>query len=58
MAREGLRFELTSAFQKALRQNETIILKGLKVGEPAPAQTRRYHRPGRSKGRRRCAAWS
>ncbi len=32
MAREGLSFELTSAFQKALRQNETIILKNLVVG--------------------------
>ena len=32
MAREGLRFDLGSAFQKALRQKETITVKGLKVG--------------------------
>jgi chemotaxis methyl-accepting protein methylase/flagellar motor protein MotB len=32
MAREGLRFDLGSAFQKALRQNEAITVKGLKVG--------------------------
>ena len=32
MAREGLRYELAGAFQKALRQKETILLHGLKVG--------------------------
>jgi two-component system CheB/CheR fusion protein len=32
MAREGLRFELTSAFQKAVRQNEAITVRGCKVG--------------------------
>ena len=32
MAREGLRFDLGSAFQKALRQKEAIAVKGLKVG--------------------------
>lgn len=32
MAREGLRYELTGAFQKALRQSEKISLHGLKVG--------------------------
>jgi two-component system CheB/CheR fusion protein len=32
MAREGLRFELGSAFQKALRQNMPVSVKGLKVG--------------------------
>jgi chemotaxis methyl-accepting protein methylase/flagellar motor protein MotB len=32
MAREGLRFELGSAFQKALRQKAAISAKGLKVG--------------------------
>ena len=32
MAREGLRYELTSAFQKALRQKGTVTLQGLKVG--------------------------
>jgi two-component system CheB/CheR fusion protein len=32
MAREGLRFELAGAFQKALRQKEAVTLRGLKVG--------------------------
>ena len=32
MAREGLRFDLGSAFQKALRQKEPITVRGLKVG--------------------------
>ncbi|MBN1509152.1 MAG: PAS domain-containing protein [Sedimentisphaerales bacterium] len=31
MAREGLRFELTGAFQKALRQKNAVTLRGLKV---------------------------
>jgi two-component system CheB/CheR fusion protein len=31
MAREGLRYELTSAFQKALRQKGTVALKGLRI---------------------------
>jgi two-component system CheB/CheR fusion protein len=38
MAREGLRFELGSAFQKALRQKEPIRVKGLRVGEGADTQ--------------------
>ena len=32
MAREGLRFELGNAFQKALRNKEPVTVKGLKVG--------------------------
>ncbi len=32
MAREGLRFELTRTFQQAVRQKETLIARGLKVG--------------------------
>jgi two-component system CheB/CheR fusion protein len=32
MAREGLRYELSGAFQKALRQKETVILKDVVVG--------------------------
>ncbi len=32
MARKGLRYELASAFQKALRQKGTVTVKGLKVG--------------------------
>jgi two-component system CheB/CheR fusion protein len=31
MAREGLRYELASAFQKALRQKEKVTLRGLRV---------------------------
>jgi len=38
MAREGLRFDLGNAFQKALRQKEVINVKGLKVGEGAGTQ--------------------
>jgi two-component system CheB/CheR fusion protein len=32
MAREGLRYELTGAFQKALRQGGPVALHGLKIG--------------------------
>jgi PAS domain-containing protein len=32
MAREGLRFDLGSAFQKATRQKEAVTVKGAKVG--------------------------
>jgi len=32
MIREGLRYELTGAFQKALRQKTSVTLHGLKVG--------------------------
>ncbi|MBK5275400.1 MAG: PAS domain-containing protein [Desulfuromonadales bacterium] len=32
MARDGLRFELGNAFQKALRQKEAVSVKGLKAG--------------------------
>jgi len=32
MAREGLRYELSGAFQKALRQKGSVALHGLKVG--------------------------
>jgi two-component system CheB/CheR fusion protein len=35
MAREGLRYELTAAFQKALRQKETVTLKNIVVGADA-----------------------
>nr|WP_320050475.1 chemotaxis protein CheB [uncultured Desulfuromonas sp.] len=31
MARDGLRFELTSAFQKAVRSQEAVTVKGVKV---------------------------
>ncbi|MBN2438779.1 MAG: PAS domain-containing protein [Deltaproteobacteria bacterium] len=39
MAREGLRFDLGSAFQKALRQKGAITAKGLKVGINGGKQT-------------------
>jgi len=39
MAREGLRFELSSAFQNAVRHQEAVIVKGLKVGTNGGTQT-------------------
>ncbi len=39
MAREGLRFELDSSFQKALRQKKAITARGLKVGTNGGTQT-------------------
>ena len=39
MAREGLRFDLGSAFQKAIRQKGAITAKGLKVGTNGGTQT-------------------
>ena len=39
MAREGLRFELGSTFQKALRQKKAVTAKGLKVGTNGGTQT-------------------
>jgi len=39
MARDGLRFDLGSAFQKALRQKEPIVVKGVKVGTNGGTQT-------------------
>jgi len=39
MAREGLRFELGSAFRKAIRQNGVATVKGLKMGEGTVTQT-------------------
>jgi chemotaxis methyl-accepting protein methylase/PAS domain-containing protein len=38
MVRDGLRFELSSAFQKALRQKEIVQLRGLKVETHGGAQ--------------------
>ncbi len=38
MAREGLRHELTSAFQKALRQSGPVTLRGLKIGTNGGSQ--------------------
>ena len=39
MARDGLRFDLGSAFQKALRQKGTVTAKGLTVGENGGTHT-------------------
>jgi len=39
MAREGLCFDLGSAFQKALRQKGTVIVKGLTIGENGGTHT-------------------
>jgi two-component system CheB/CheR fusion protein len=39
MAREGIRFDLGSTFQKALRQKRAITAKGLQVGESGGKQT-------------------
>jgi len=38
MAREGIRFDLGSAFQKALRQKGAVVVKGLKSGTGAGSQ--------------------
>jgi chemotaxis methyl-accepting protein methylase len=39
MAREGLRFDLTNTFRKALRQKSEVILKGLKLRTDGRVQT-------------------
>nr|MBW4056666.1 PAS domain-containing protein [Pseudomonadota bacterium] len=39
MAREELRFDLGSAFQKAIRHKETVTVKGLKIGINGGTQT-------------------
>ena len=39
MTREGLRFDLGGAFQKALRQKEAITVKGLNIGTGSGTQT-------------------
>jgi two-component system CheB/CheR fusion protein len=39
MARQGLRYELTEAFQKALRQKDAITRKNVKVGTNGGVQT-------------------
>jgi len=39
MAREGLRFDMGIAFQKALRQKEAITVKGLRIGDSGAART-------------------
>jgi two-component system CheB/CheR fusion protein len=39
MAREGLRYELANAFQKAVRQRDPVTLKGLKVETNSDEET-------------------
>ena len=56
MAREGLRYELTGAFQKALRQKGAVTLRNLKVETNGGVQAVDLTvQPSRS--RRRCGAW-
>ncbi|HSV99294.1 MAG TPA: chemotaxis protein CheB [Sedimentisphaerales bacterium] len=55
MAREGLRYELSAAFQKALRQNDRIALHGLKVATDVGEQgvdvtVQRLEEPGPLQG--------
>jgi two-component system CheB/CheR fusion protein len=55
MARESLRYELSSAFQKALRQKESVALRGLKLGANDGEQcvditVRRLDEPGPLQG--------
>jgi chemotaxis methyl-accepting protein methylase/flagellar biosynthesis GTPase FlhF len=38
MAREGLRYELSTAFRKALRQTDAVILRNVKVGTDGGVQ--------------------
>jgi two-component system CheB/CheR fusion protein len=38
MARDGLRHELASAFQRALRQTDPVVLRGLKIGTNGGSQ--------------------
>jgi two-component system CheB/CheR fusion protein len=39
MSREGLRFDLGSAFQKAIRQKEPVTVRGLRIGDGVGTQT-------------------
>jgi two-component system CheB/CheR fusion protein len=39
MARDGLRFELGTAFMKAIRNKESVIVKGLRVGDEDAVRT-------------------
>jgi chemotaxis methyl-accepting protein methylase len=39
MAREGLRYELAKAFQRAVRQKDPVTLKGLKIGTNRDKET-------------------
>ena len=43
MAREGLGYELTDAFRKALRQKDAVIRKNVQVGTDAGVQTVDLH---------------
>jgi two-component system CheB/CheR fusion protein len=55
MAREGLRYELARAFPEALRQKESVVLHGLKVGTNGGEQyvdvtLQRFDEPGPLQG--------
>ncbi len=56
MAREGLRYELADAFQKALRQKDSVALHGLKVGTNGGSSA--WMSPSSdSMNRSRCRGW-
>ena len=57
MAREGLRYELAGAFQKALRQKGSVTLHGLKVGTNGGEQYRGCHRPAARGTRAAARVW-
>ena len=57
MAREGLRYELADAFQKALRQKGAVTLRNLKVGTNGGVAGPGPHRPGARRAGRACGAW-
>ena len=52
MAREGLRFELSGAFARALRQDEAVALRGLKVGTNGGTADGRCPRPAAERAER------
>ncbi|WP_279384417.1 CheR family methyltransferase [Geotalea toluenoxydans] len=56
MAREGLRLDLSSAFQKAIRQKRRSLPRASRW-EPTAAPRPLISRSRRSKSRRRCGEW-
>ena len=57
MAREGLRYELASAFQKALRQKGTVTVHGTQSRDQRRRAGRGSHRPAARGSRSRCGGW-
>jgi hypothetical protein len=56
MAREGLRYDLSNAFHKALEQKTPVVVHGLKVGTNGGRQSW-ISRSSRSTNRRPCGVW-